>query len=89
MATQVQRAIAILEACLNDTPDAAILTKIGDAYAFTYRRGETLTNAEKALLLVSTTRAHIKQITRDAIRSQAAATAADAADSEVEIGSDA
>lgn len=88
MATPVQRATAILQACLDDTPDAAVLGKVGDAYAFTYRRGETLTNNQKALLLVAEVRRVIKQVTADAIRSQAAAAAASAADADLDLGTD-
>lgn len=88
MATPVQRATAILQACSDGTPDAAILTKVGDAFGFTFRRGETLTNNQKALLLVAEVRRVIKQITADAIRSQAADVAAAATDADVEIGND-
>ena len=89
MATKLQRATAILNALADPaTIDAALLTKVADAYAFTYRRGETLTNTQKAGLFIQVTRDQIKQIVQDAIRSQAAKTAADAADSEISIGED-
>ena len=89
MATKIQRATAILNALADPaTIDAALLTKLGDAYAFTYRRGETLTGAEKAGLFIQVTRDQIRQIVQDAIRSQAAKVAADAADATLDIGSD-
>lgn len=89
MATKVQRATSILNALADPaTIDAAKLTKIADAYAYTYRRGETLTGAEKAGLFIQVTRDQIQQIVRDAIQSQAAKAAADAADVVLDIGSD-
>lgn len=89
MATKIQRATAILNALADPaTIDAALLTKIADAYAFTYRRGETLTSAEKAGLFIQVTRDQVRQIVQDAIRSQAAKAAADSADVTLDIGSD-
>lgn len=89
MANKVQRATAILNALADPaTIDAALLTKVGDAYAFTYRRGETLTSAEKAGLFILVTRDQVRQIVHDAIQSQAAKAAADAADTTLDIGSD-
>lgn len=86
MATNVQRATAILDALVDGTADPTILAKVGDAYAFTYRRGETLNNQEKAVVFINVLRASIKQVVRDAIKSQAAAAAANAADGEISIG---
>ena len=89
MATKIQRATAILNALADPaTIDAALLAKVGDAYAFTYRRGETLTSAEKAGLFIQVMRGQVRQIVRDAIQSQAAKAAADAADITLDIGSD-
>ena len=89
MATKIQRATSVLNALADPaTIDAALLAKVGDAYAFTYRRGETLTALEKAGLFIRVTRDQIRQIVQDAIRSQAAETAADAADASLELGSD-
>lgn len=88
MATNVQRATAILDALVDGTADQTVLAKVGDAYAFTYRRGETLNNQEKAGVFINQLRMSIKQIVRDAIKSQAAAAAAANADGEISIGND-
>jgi len=93
MATKVQRATSILNALADPaTIDAALLTKIADAYAFTYRRGETLTSAEKAGLFIQVTRDHVRQIVNDVGESQVAAAAVAAhraaGGSDIPIGSD-
>ncbi len=89
MATKIQRATNILNALADPaTIDGVLLNKIADAYAFTYRRGEVLTATEKAGLFIQVTRDQIKQIVRDAIRSQAAAAAAAQADADVALGED-
>ena len=89
MATKVQRFTNILNALADPAVvDAALLTKVADAYAYTYRRGETLTSAEKAGLFIRVTREHITQIVQDAIKSQAAKAASDLSDISLSIGSD-
>lgn len=88
MATKPQRAKAILDALADPaTTDAAMLQTVGDAFAFTYRRGETLTQAQQAGLFIQVVRDFVVQITRDAIKSRAAAAASAAADSNVDLGS--
>lgn len=42
-----------------------MLSDIADAFAYTYRRGETLTNEQKATVLVNALRAFLKQAVRD------------------------
>jgi len=60
---------------------------VGDAYSFIYQPGEVLTNQQKAGVFLHALRRDVKGIVRDAIRSQAAE-AADAADSDIDIGVD-
>lgn len=88
MATPVQRATSILTGLLDNTPDAQLLTRIGDAYAFTYRRGETLTAAQKATVFINALRAAVKQIVLDSEKSQVAATAVENAAITVDVGVD-
>ena len=91
MATKIARAKAILDALADPaTVDAALTTRIADAYAFTYRRGETLTATEKAGLFLQVTRNQIKEIVQNAGVSQDEATAKPAliAKHALEIGTD-
>lgn len=53
MATHVARAKAIAEAIADKTLSAQLLADIGDAFAYTYRRGEALTNEQKATVFVN------------------------------------
>jgi len=85
MATNVQRASAILDALVDGAADPTVLGKVGDAYSFIYQPGEVLTNQQKAGVFLHALRRDVKGIVRDAIRSQAAAAAADAADSDIDI----
>lgn len=48
MATNVQRVSAILDALVDGTADPTVLAKVGDAYGYTYERGEVLTNQQKS-----------------------------------------
>src|SRR3990167_5172609 len=85
LATKIQRTTAILNALADPaTIDAALLTKLGDAYAFTYRRGETLTATQKAGLFIQVTRDEIKRIVQDAIESQDKAAAILVSDSRID-----
>jgi hypothetical protein len=83
--TKTQRAIAIIGAFLDTAnPDVEILTKIADAFAYTYRRGETLPNQEKAGVFLDETRAWIKLGVKNAIESRDKA--AVVSDSDVNLG---
>lgn len=42
-----------------------MLSDIADAFAYTYRRGETLTNEQKATVFVNALRGFVKQVVRD------------------------
>lgn len=71
MATKPQRAMAILNACADPaTVDNAMATRIGDAFAYTYRRDEVLTAAQKSGVFIYQIRKMIKQIVADAEVSQ-------------------
>lgn len=71
MATKIVRAIAILNACADpETVDNAMATRIGDAFAYTYRRGETLTAVQKSGVFIVAVRRMIKQVVADAEVSQ-------------------
>jgi hypothetical protein len=87
MATPLQRAKSIIDALHDGDTDNARVGRILDAFAFTYRRGETLTNAQKATTFVVAIRRMVRQVTLDADRSQAAATAA-AAIANIDLGAD-
>ena len=89
MATPVQRATSILTGLLDNTPGAQLLTRVGDAYAFSYRRGETLTAAQKATVFINAVRQQVKQVVLDAENSQIAANAVAEAAITVDVGSDA
>lgn len=73
MATPVQRATSIATGLLDAAPSAELLTRIGDAYAFAYRRGETLTAAQKATVFINVVRRQIMQEVLNAEESQVAA----------------
>ena len=88
MATPVQRATSILTGLLDSAPDAQLLTRIGDAYAFTYRRGENLTAAQKATVFIDSIRREVRQTVLNAENSQVAPNAVTQAAITVEIGND-
>lgn len=89
MATPVQRATSIATGLLDASPSAELLTRMGDAYAYTYRRGETLTAAQKATVFINEVRRQIKQVVLDAEESQVKAAATAASGITVDLGSDA
>lgn len=88
MATPVQRATSIATGLLDAAPSAELLTRIGDAYAYTYRRGETLTAAQKATVFINEVRRQIKRVVLDAENSQIAANAVTNAAITVDVGVD-
>jgi hypothetical protein len=65
MATNIVRAKAAAEAIADKTLTNQLLAEIGDAFAYTYRRGETLTNEQKATVFINTLRSFVKQVVRD------------------------
>ena len=76
MANKIQRVTNIINALKDpDVIDGPLLTRIADAYAFTYRRGEALTATEKAGLFIQVMRDEVKRIVKNAIESQDAAAA--------------
>lgn len=89
MATPVQRSTSIVTGLIDGTPSAQLLTRIGDAYAYTYRRGVSLTAAEKAAVFINAVRQQVKQIVLDAEESQVKANAVTEAAITIDIGSDA
>lgn len=88
MATRNERLKTIMDALTETDTPVGSLNKVRGAFGFTYRRGETLTNAQEAGVVLIQLKRMIRQVTRDAIRSQAAAIAADAADSDVDLGTE-
>lgn len=88
MATPVQRATSILTGLLDNTPDAQLLTRVGDAYTYTYRRGETLTAAQKATVFINAIRRQVTKEVLDAENSQIAANAVATAAITVKLGVD-
>lgn len=90
MATKMERVQTVLST-LKDTPvTLADARKVATAFGYTYRRGETLTNAQEAGVTLQELKRFIRQITRDANVSQAAAAAvaAAAAGAAVDLGAD-
>lgn len=88
MATPVQRATSIATGLLDAWCCVEQLTRIGDAYAYTYRRGETLTAAQKATIFINEVRRHVRQVVLDAENSQIAANAVTEAAITVDVGVD-
>ena len=86
MATRVERLKTIVDTLTESDTPAAALNKIRAGFAFTYRRGETLNNQQESGVVLVELKRMIRQVARDAVRSQAAATAADAADANVDLG---
>ena len=56
---------AIAEAIADKTLTNALLIDIADAFAYTYQRGKTLTNEQKAIVYINALRNFTKQIVRD------------------------
>ena len=90
MATKLARTKTILEALKDGTVPNEIIGKVIDAYGFTFERGRTLTNDQKATVFIRELRKQVRQIVLDAEASQAAATAANAAraGADIDVGSD-
>lgn len=88
MATRNERLKTIMDALAETDTPAPALAKIRDAFAFTYRRGETLNNQQASGVALIQLKRLVRQITRDAIRSQAAAEAAKSADADVDLGTE-
>ena len=86
--TRNERLKTIIDALTETDTPAPALAKIRDAFAFTYRRGETLNNQQASGVVLIQLKRMIRQITRDAIRLQAAAEAAENADSDVNLGTE-
>jgi hypothetical protein len=95
MATKVERLQSVLQTLRNN--DANVVTnaevrKVADAFAFTFQREDLLklTNAQKAGVALREIKRWVRAITRDAIVSQAAAAAGQAAavDADVNLGDD-
>jgi hypothetical protein len=91
MATKINRAISILNAMADPaTVDNALALKVANAYAYTYRRGEVLTNEQKAGVFIAALRRMVQQTVTDSETSQAAETAraAAVAGAQISIGTD-
>lgn len=69
--TKVQRAKSILDALADSSVTNALALRVADAFAYTHRRGDTLTNEQKAGVILRVLRNHVKQVVRDAEISQA------------------
>lgn len=65
MATNIARAKIVAEGIADKTLTNALLAEIGDAFAYTYRRGQTLTNEQKATVFINQLRSFVKQVVRD------------------------
>lgn len=90
MATKMERLQIVLATAKNADVTLNETRRVADAYAFTYARGETLTNPQKAGVALREIKRAIRQVTRDAITSQAAAAAAAEAEAEatLDLGGD-
>jgi hypothetical protein len=88
MATNIQRSSSVLTALLDSTVTADMMTRVGVAYGYTYRRGETLTNSQLAGLFLNVLRQQIKQTVLDAENTQVANTAVTNANIQVDLGSE-
>lgn len=90
MATKTQRARAILEALADGTVDDARLDRVGNAFAAEYASGQTLTNAQKAAVILQHIRNFVKERVRNAEVNAAVATARATAqaNADIDIGTD-
>ena len=88
MATRNERLKTIIDALTETDTPAPALAKIRDAFAFTHRRGETLNNQQASGVVLIQLKRMIRQVTSDAIRSQAAARAAESAAADVDLGTE-
>lgn len=91
MATRIVRAKSIIDALSDPTPVTnAMAVRIAEAFAFTYRRGVTLTNEQKSGVFIKALRDYVKQVVRDSEVSRAMETerVRVAAGAEIIIGTD-
>lgn len=90
MATRTARARAILEALADATVEDARLDRVGNAFAYEYARGETLTANQRAGLILQHVRNFIKERVRAAEVGIAVETARQTAEAgaEIDIGAD-
>lgn len=88
MATKVVRAKAVLDALADTAVTNQLAERVANAFAFTYQRGETLSNEEKAGVIVAKLRAFVRQIVENAEDSQTQAAAVAANKSNLDIGND-
>lgn len=90
MATKMERVQTILSTLKDTSVTLADARKVATAFGYTYRRGEMLTNAQEAGVVLQQLKLFIRQITRDANVSRAAAAAAAAAEATatVDLGAD-
>ena len=65
MATNLARAKNVAENIADKALTNALLIDIADAFAYTYARGKTLTNEQKATVFVNEIRKFTKRIVRD------------------------
>lgn len=88
--TKVQRAKGILDLLSDSTLDNALALRVADAFSYTYRRDETLTNEQKAGVIIRVLRDFVKQVVRDAEVTAAMETERRrvAASAEISIGTD-
>lgn len=90
MATRTQRARAILEALADGAVEDERLNRVGAAFAYEYARGETLTAAQTAGVVLQHIRNFIKERVRNAEIAAAVDTARQTASesAEIDIGAD-
>lgn len=88
MATRYKRAANILEAFNDTVPTDERVTNVIDAFAYTYRRGENLTQAEKATEFIKQVRQYTRQIVKDYNQSLALKTFFETNNFDIDLGVD-
>lgn len=90
MATRTQRARAILDALADTTVSDELATRVADGFVYEYARGQELTAAQRAGLVIQHIRNFVKERVRNAEIAAAVETARQTAagSAEIEIGDD-
>lgn len=88
MATKIKRATNILEAFNDAVPTDDRVTKVIEAFAYTYRRGEDITQAEKATEFIKQVRQYTRQIVKDYNQSLALKTFFETNNFDIDLGVD-
>lgn len=89
MATPIQRMNTVLSGLLDrEVTDNALLLRVGNAYDHSFGDGTTLTNTQKANLVLRKIRESIKQIVLDSENSKIASQAVIQAKNSIDLGSE-